>query len=34
MGQAARAKAEAFAMANVGSQYIDLYQKLLDEQAR
>jgi N-acetyl-alpha-D-glucosaminyl L-malate synthase BshA len=34
MGQRARAKAERFAMAAVGSQYIDLYQKLLNEQAR
>jgi glycosyltransferase involved in cell wall biosynthesis len=34
MGHKARAKAESFAMAAVGSQYIELYQKLLDEQAR
>lgn len=34
MGQRARAKAEEFAMAAVGSQYINLYQKLVHEQAR
>jgi N-acetyl-alpha-D-glucosaminyl L-malate synthase BshA len=34
MGQKARAKAEQFAMAAVGAQYIELYQRLLDEQAR
>jgi hypothetical protein len=34
MGQRARAKAEQFAMAPVGNQYIELYQKLLHEQAR
>ena len=34
MGQKARIKAEQFAMAAVGAQYIQLYQKLLDEQAR
>ena len=34
MGQKARVKAEQFAMAAVGAQYIQLYQKLLDEQAR
>jgi N-acetyl-alpha-D-glucosaminyl L-malate synthase BshA len=34
MGQRARAKAEQFAMAAVGTQYIELYQKLVHEQAR
>jgi N-acetyl-alpha-D-glucosaminyl L-malate synthase BshA len=34
MGKKARAKAEQFAMAAIGAQYVDLYQKLLDEQAR
>jgi hypothetical protein len=34
MGQLARVKAEQFAMAAVGAQYIELYQRLLDEQAR
>lgn len=34
MGQRARAKAEQFAMSAVGTQYIELYQKLVHEQAR
>ena len=34
MGQRARVKAEQFAMAAVGTQYIELYQKLVHEQAR
>ncbi|MFZ9189615.1 MAG: N-acetyl-alpha-D-glucosaminyl L-malate synthase BshA, partial [Schleiferiaceae bacterium] len=34
MGQHARQKAEQFAMAAVGTQYIELYQKLVHEQTR
>lgn len=33
MGRLARAKAEQFEMTVVGNQYLELYQKLLDEQA-
>ena len=33
MGRLARAKAEQFEMTSIGNQYLELYQKLLDEQA-
>jgi len=33
MGRQARAKAEQFEMSAIGNQYLELYQKLLNEQA-
>jgi len=33
MGHLARAKAEQFEMTSIGNQYLELYQKLLNEQA-
>jgi glycosyltransferase involved in cell wall biosynthesis len=33
MGRLARAKAEQFEMSAIGNQYLQLYQKLLNEQA-